>query len=142
MRGLSILALMAAAALPGEGATPGAPPRGHVIVMFGARWCAPCMAEYRGLSALAAAAAPDRLALAWIDRPIAPPPELAPTVDALPPGDARRLAETALGEGYGLPSSAMLDSSGHACALWRSPLHPDDLKAMRLQCGRRSPSAT
>jgi thiol-disulfide isomerase/thioredoxin len=61
----------------------------HRIVLLGARWCAPCMAEYAHLPELVRAAAPDRIVLAWIDRPIAVPAGLQGQVDTLPAPAAR-----------------------------------------------------
>jgi thiol-disulfide isomerase/thioredoxin len=46
---------------------------GRRVILLGARWCAPCMAEWRNLPRLAAMVAPDRIVLAWVDRPIAVP---------------------------------------------------------------------
>jgi len=103
------------------------------IVMFGAHWCAPCMVESRRLPELTAAAAPDRILLAWIDHPIAPLPT-AMDLASLAPDVARRLARNLEGDGYGLPFSVMFDSHGEACSVRRSPLSPEDIVRMRLQC--------
>jgi hypothetical protein len=103
------------------------------IVMFGAHWCAPCTGEVRRLPELAAAAAPDRIVMAWIDHPITPSPATT-GVASLPPDVARRLAQNLLGDGYGLPISVMFDPHGAACAIRRSPLSPEEIAKMRLQC--------
>ena len=108
--------------------------KGRVIMLFGARWCAPCMAEYRDLPILARAAAPDHLILAWVDRPIAPPAASAPDVGTIPIEDARRIADQVGGVGYGLPFSAMFDADGRLCAEWRNPLGPQDVEHLRARC--------
>ena len=110
----------------------------HTIVLFGARWCAPCMAEYKNLPQLAKAAAPDRIALAWIDRPIGVPTALGPITRVIPVEEARQTAERLGGIGYGLPFSSMNDSEGHVCALWRNPLEPSNLETLRKLCRKSS----
>jgi len=64
----------------------------HRIVLFGARWCAPCMAEYRSLSEIIAAATPDHVVLAWVEKPIAVPVSLEGIVETLSAQEAQRLA--------------------------------------------------
>ena len=134
MSRLSILAL-AVLAVTAAGAAPPRDQEGktRVIVLFGARWCAPCMAEYRDLADLAAAAAPDHITLAWIDRSISPPAMMS-EVRSLPAEEARRLARATAGDGYGLPFSVMFDAAGLPCAVWRFPLRPNDLVAVRAKC--------
>jgi thiol-disulfide isomerase/thioredoxin len=101
----------------------------HRIVLLGARWCAPCMAEYAHLPELVRAAAPDRIVLAWIDRPIAVPAGLQGQVDSLP-RRPRALAEHELGVGFGLPAAR----PGAWLPAWRGPLHPTDLATWRSHC--------
>jgi thiol-disulfide isomerase/thioredoxin len=108
--------------------------KARTIVLFGARWCAPCMAEYSNLPALAAAAAPDHIALAWVDRKIAPPSAASLDLQSVAVDQARILAQSILGEGYGLPSSVMFDENGNACAIWHAPLHVSELTAFRAMC--------
>lgn len=138
MSRLSILArVMLGAALLGAAPAPDRDGKAGVIMLFGAHWCAPCMAEYQALPALATAAAPDRIVLAWIDRPIVRPPgapAIVADIRSLPAEDARRLAQNLAGDGYGLPFSVMFDGAARACAIWRRALHADDLAALRAQC--------
>jgi hypothetical protein len=137
MSRLSILALfvaMTALFLGGTALAKDDPGKGRLIVLFGARWCAPCMAEYRRLPELTATAAPDRLALAWVDRTIAPPPALASVIVSLPLDQARRLAHRSGGEGYGLPFAVMFDSADRPCAVWRAPLTTHDIATLRARC--------
>jgi thiol-disulfide isomerase/thioredoxin len=142
MARLSILAAsILAAALAGSGRAGTEDGNERSIILFGARWCAPCMAEYQNLPSLASAGAPERLVLAWVDRKIAAPvaPALAPTIRSLSVAEARRLAHQIAGDGYGLPFSAMLDKAGKVCAIWRSPLHAVDFATIRTQCSRPQP---
>ncbi|MDE2405872.1 MAG: hypothetical protein KGM17_14480 [Sphingomonadales bacterium] len=127
MRPLSILVLLQATLLAPAPAAP-APMR---LVLFGAVWCAPCRAELRNLPALAGAAAPQRITLAWIDRPALP---TTAEVAQLPPAQAARLARELLGEGYGLPAAVMLDAGGRACAVLRAPLTPAAIAGLRKAC--------
>lgn len=106
----------------------------HRIVLLGARWCAPCMAELGHLPDLVRAAAPDRLVLAWIDRPIPIRGELAGQVDTMDPAEARRLAERELGEGFGLPAAIALGPAGRACRPLRGSIAAPDLAAWRRNC--------
>ena len=94
------------------------------------------MVEYRNLPQLVRAAAPDQLVLAWIDRPITPPGDLADHVVSLPAADAMRHAVRIAGEGFGLPFSAMLDANGRACAVWRGAIGPTDIDTLRARCNQ------
>jgi thiol-disulfide isomerase/thioredoxin len=135
MRLLSIMGLsIIGAVLSGTGPARAFSGDRRQIVLFGARWCAPCMLEYQNLPALVAASAPDRLILAWVDKPLAAPPVLSSQVQSMPLNDARQLARAIAGEGYGLPFSAMLDASGKPCVVVRAPLHPADLPLLHARC--------
>jgi hypothetical protein len=137
MRRLSIITLAIMACIAG-GAGPMREPGNNagLTILFGARWCAPCMAEYKNLPALVAAAAPDRLALAWIDQPIAPPSQGAPNVLSLPASEARHLAYKVAGAGYGLPFSVKFNLKGDVCAIWRAPLGAEDFAVLRARCAQ------
>ncbi|MDP9057164.1 MAG: hypothetical protein M3N34_07555 [Pseudomonadota bacterium] len=106
----------------------------NAIVLFGAHWCAPCRGEYRAIPALVAAAAPNQVVLAWVDRSIAPPSGIVPANGVLDVLDAQALAARIGGEGYGLPFSAMFDSDSRVCSVWRRPLRPDDIKTLKSAC--------
>lgn len=128
------IALVAVMATGGAGAGDRAD-AARRLVLFGAHWCAPCTIELRDLPAIAAAAKPEEnVVLAWIDAPPSVPASLAGKVEALRPDHAQRLAERVLGEGYGLPSAAMLDAEGRACAVWRAPLRDADVQVLRGRC--------
>ncbi|WP_343615179.1 hypothetical protein [Novosphingobium sp.] len=111
---------------------------GRRVILLGARWCAPCMAEWRNLPRLAAMVAPDRIVLAWVDRPIAVPPALASQVTTMPAAEAQALAVRYGGQGFGLPMAAIVDAQGHACPVWRRPLRPEDVADFYRTC--RAPS--
>jgi len=107
---------------------------GRQIVLLGARWCAPCMAEWRDLHRSVAAVAPERLVLGWIDGAIPVPPDLIGQVGVMPPAQALTLARGALGEGFGLPAAVMIGGAGRVCAVWRGVLRPEGLMALREGC--------
>lgn len=131
MRRVSSLLLAVAAALVPSASQAGGE---RMLVLFGAHWCAPCMVEYGRLASLVAAAAPDHVELAWIDRPIQRPSNL-PSVSILAPENARRLAYELAGEGYGLPFAALLEESGQHCMLHRGAIAPEHITAMRADRG-------
>ncbi len=109
------------------------------IILFGASWCAPCELELRNLPALAAAAAPDRLVIAWIDQ--LPPPKLASglaNVSILQPVEARRHFNAVAGNNHGLPVSVIFDAGGKPCAMLRESLEPDKLRRMKAACRDRA----
>lgn len=111
-----------------------APAGGARIVLLGARWCAPCMVEYRALDELVRAAAPDRIVLAWVDRPIPVPPALRGQVDAMPAEQALELARAVGGTGFGLPMAVRIPASGAPCRAWRAPLHAGQISALKAAC--------
>lgn len=106
------------------------------LILFGARWCAPCVAELRELEALATAVQPQSLMLAWIDHPIRALP-VAKAIETIQPNFARDLAERTAGLGYGLPLAVMTDATGKPCALRRARVHPADIAALRAQCAEK-----
>lgn len=111
------------------------PAQGRTVILFGASWCAPCLVEIRNLSKLAAAAAPDRVVVAWTDgaiRRLVPSPPA--NVELLEPDRARYLLEEMAGDVGGLPYAVMLDERDQRCAEWRAPLRPTDLHGFRALC--------
>ncbi len=89
------------------------------------------MTEYANLPALVRAAAPDRIVLAWIDRPVVAPATLQGQVDSMPVAAARDLAEKRLGVGFGLPAAL---APVRLCLPWRGPLRPADIARWRDSC--------
>lgn len=107
----------------------------RTIVMFGANWCAPCRVELRQLSSLAAAASPDRLVVAWIDRePLNRPVSPWANVVFIPPFEAQREFRAIAGGNYGLPVAAMFDRQGKLCNLVRYPLSPEVVVRLKAGC--------
>lgn len=112
-----------------QGPTSLAPSR--TIVLYGASWCAPCIAEVRDLARLAAAAAPDRIVIVWIWRyPIA----RNDNVRIAPAAEARELAALVPPESAGLPFSVMTADFKRRCAAWNGPLRPADIARLRASC--------
>lgn len=146
MRHLSILLLWAifctksayCAALSQPAPPKSDPASSEAIVLFGARWCAPCMQEWQNLPELARAAAPRLILLAWVDRPIAvpvgSPSGPLPNVQALDLSQARQLADQFGGTGYGLPMAQILRNGRPICPVWRKPLSAGNLGAMLASC--------
>lgn len=122
-------------AMPAAGSAGGLPAPDHTIILIGADWCAPCVAELRELPALARAAAPDRLVLAWTDRAARLPPEAAQLgVTQVPLVTAREMMAR-YGEGNsGLPLVVMLRNDGTACGTLREALTKERLALLRRSC--------
>jgi len=113
-----------------------APDQGErTVVLFGANWCTPCLAELRELPGTADQLLPDRLAVAWIEGSIRLPRNLPPNrVTILPLWQARELFAR-LGDGNaGLPLAVMLDRDGRRCGMIRARISPAGIAAMRQSC--------
>ncbi len=119
------------------------PPPANALILFGARWCAPCTVELRGIAQLDAALADlpaparPRLVLAWIDQPAAPPARFAQMrsrVMLAPPLWAAAWAEAHYATAHGLPFAVLEDSAGRACAIHPGPLTGPDVAQMWAQC--------
>jgi thiol-disulfide isomerase/thioredoxin len=130
------IAVMLLATSAGIAAEPAASAR--TIILFGADWCAPCVAELRDLPALADAAAPDRLILAWTDRPARVPDKAVRSgVTQVTVARARELMAR-YGEGNaGLPLVVMLRSDGTPCAIQHRSLSSEGLAALLKRCDDR-----
>jgi hypothetical protein len=134
---LAIAAMLLAAPAvtsAGEPVTPA-----HTIILVGADWCAPCVIELRELPALARAAAPDRLVLAWTDRAARLPAEAVRLgVTQVPLATAREMLAR-YGEGNaGLPLAVMLRGDGTACGRLRKGLSKDGIAVLLKSCGEGS----
>ena len=105
------------------------------IVLIGASWCAPCLAELRSLSALADAAAPDHIVVAWDDpevaRRLASP---AAHVEIANLAAARRWTARYARSAQGLPFSVMINGRAQQCAEWNRQLTAQAIGQMRKQC--------
>ncbi|WP_234149005.1 thioredoxin domain-containing protein [Sphingobium sufflavum] len=126
------------AILSGYGAfavTPQSSADNRTIILFGASWCAPCLVELRNLPKLAAAAAPDRLVIAWTDGAARRLVSVHPAnVELVEQDRAQQLLEEMAGDAAGLPYAVMLDGRGKRCAEWRAPLMPPDVSRFRALC--------
>lgn len=92
------------------------------------------MAELADLDRLAEAARPERVVLAWVDRPVQLPARLAGQVDTLPLAEAKSLAQRIGGPGYGLPMAQLTGHGYRNCPVWRHPLRPADITSLRSAC--------
>ena len=110
-----------------------APPR--TILMFGASWCAPCIAEVRDIAPLAAGARPDRIVIVWNDRAIGRVARSLPdNVAIASPEDAARMADRYAKGVAGLPYNVMIGAQGRKCAELNAPLSVEAIKRMRQSC--------
>jgi hypothetical protein len=127
---LTLFAVPTAAAA-GEPATPA-----HTIILIGADWCAPCVAELRDLPALARAAAPARLVLAWTDHSARLPVEAVQLgVTQVSAAMAREMVARYDERHSGLPMAVMLRNDGTACGMLRQRLSREGIAAMLRSCG-------
>lgn len=105
------------------------------LVMFGASWCAPCIAEVRSLAQLSTAAADGRILVAWTDGGFTRLRIALPAnVDLASPERANRLWAAHGQAAAGLPFSVMLDDMGRRCAQWSHPLKPETVGVLRRAC--------
>jgi len=128
----ALAVLLAASSAP---AAEEAPPPAHALILFGANWCAPCLAELRSLPDYGAMIAPAPLLVAWTD---GQPPRLWPAwpgnAQMVPLGQAPALLARIGGKTAGLPYVAMLDEKGRLCADLRGKLDRERLAAMLRTC--------
>jgi thiol-disulfide isomerase/thioredoxin len=112
-------------------------PKDLTLILFGAHWCAPCRAEVRDLPALADAAEPARLLIAWLDRkPAGLPANIGGRWSVLTPPDARRLWEGLGDKARGLPTAVLLDDE-RPCAEWHGGVTPQEIGKMKASCAAR-----
>lgn len=105
------------------------------LVLFGASWCAPCIAEVRSIDRIAAATTGDPVVLAWTDGGFARMRIAVPgNVQVAAQPRAQQLWQVHGHGAAGLPYSVMLDGSGRRCARWTYPLTPEAVAAMRRTC--------
>ena len=143
MTRLSITGLIAFIFLMGASSV-GAAPRDRegggdqrTVILFGASWCAPCIAELRGIGGLAVAAPADRIVVAWADTGIARFRfEHPANVEVVSPKRAAELTQAYAADSAGYPYAVMLDGHGKVCARWRKGLTEEALATLRSQCKR------
>lgn len=111
----------------------------HKILMFGASWCAPCVAELRNIVKLASDASPDQIVIAWADGSIRryKLPALGNVRIASGEG-AQELVRRYASGAPGLPYSVMIDGQGRRCGEWKSGLNSDAIVRMRTACAAGS----
>lgn len=130
--GLALLAAPALTAEPEDRALPA-----HALILFGANWCAPCLAELRELPAHAAAVAPAPVLLAWTDGAPRPLWSVWPTnAQLVPEGEGAGLLARLGGRTAGLPYVVMLDREGRLCADLRGKLTAARLAALKARCAQ------
>lgn len=131
--GLALLAACFAASGTGAAERPALP--ADAVVLFGANWCAPCLDELRTLPALAQAAAPMRIVLAWTDgAPVRLWREWPANAEQLPVADAVRTIERLGGQTAGLPYAVLVDGQGRRCADRRGGVTPERIAALKARC--------
>lgn len=107
----------------------------RTIIMFGASWCAPCIAELRNIGALASDASPDRIVIVWTDSGIRRYNFARRDNIEMASGPAAQQMALRYASGIaGLPYSVMIDGKGHKCAEWKSGLTPEAIRQMRVTC--------
>ncbi|MCT2399992.1 TlpA family protein disulfide reductase [Novosphingobium mangrovi (ex Huang et al. 2023)] len=109
----------------------------RTVILFGASWCAPCIAELRGIGALASAAPSDRILIAWEDTGIDRFRFDRPgNVEVLPIRRAQELRKAHADGIVGYPYAVMLDPHGQVCAHWARMLTSEAMATMKRACAR------
>lgn len=107
----------------------------RTLVLFGASWCAPCIAEVRDIASLASAVRPGRILIAWADDGIGRIRfERPENVELASPQQARSMAAVHRAGFAGYPYAVMLDEKGRKCAQWRGQLTLEVVAEMRGNC--------
>jgi thiol-disulfide isomerase/thioredoxin len=107
----------------------------RTILMFGASWCAPCIAELRDIATLASGASPDRIVVAWTDGGIRRYKLALPgNVEIASGVDVQQMARRYASGTSGLPYSVMIDDRGGKCAEWKAGLTTEAIRQMRSTC--------
>lgn len=128
-----LLLLIFAGAAPGRAAES----ERRSLVLFGASWCAPCIAELRNMEAIAASMPGGRIVIAWNDSGISRFRFARPAnVELASPARARALKAELAGDAAGYPYAVMLDGEGRVCARWRRGVTSDAVAAMRRECDK------
>ena len=110
------------------------------FVMFGASWCAPCIVELRNIGAIAAAAGPDRIVIAWADSGIRNYRRTLPAnVEIAPDAASQQLTRRFAADASGLPYTVMLNERGRKCAVVNAALTPGSVDELRRACGSAGP---
>lgn len=105
------------------------------LILFGANWCAPCLAELRVLPELATSVAPGRIMLAWTDaKPATLWSSWPANADIMSRVDALRLMSELNQESAGLPFAALLDASGRICSVWRGKMTQERITILKGRC--------
>lgn len=130
---LVFAATMGHAQIPASAARDKAPQR--TILMFGASWCAPCVAELRNIAAIAAGARPDRIVIVWTDGDIGRFARGLPdNVELASSADARQMGRQYAKHVAGLPYNVMIGADGGKCAEMNAALSIEAIRQMRKGC--------
>lgn len=106
----------------------------NTILMFGASWCAPCIAELRDIATLASAAMPNRIQIVWTDNGINRYKIALPSNVEMASGAEVFEATRFISNVPGLPYSVVLDGQRRICAAWNGKLTPEAIRRMLADC--------
>jgi hypothetical protein len=117
------------------GAGPASPLPADALVIFGSRYCAPCVAELKELPKISQWRGSRPMVVAWIDK------EPPPVIDAYPAArtaewrEARRmLMASSAGASLAVPLVVATNGQGKVCGSTRQPLTRALVKELMKAC--------
>lgn len=133
MAGKAIAALAMLGALTGAGVS--SPLPANSLVIFGSRYCAPCVAELKELPRISEWRGQRPMVVAWIDKE--PPPAIGayPATRVAGWREARRMLMSASdGASLAVPMVVATNAQGKVCGSTRQPLTKATVKGLTRAC--------
>ncbi|MFM5906295.1 MAG: hypothetical protein ACKOPO_01690 [Novosphingobium sp.] len=129
----ALAAVLAASAL--GGAVPAQPLPANALVIFGSRYCAPCVAELKELPKISQWRGARPMIVAWIDKE--PPPQIGtlPATRTVEWREARRMLKASIsGPSLAVPLVVATNGQGEVCGATRKPLSAAGVRALTKGC--------
>ncbi|MFM6932944.1 MAG: hypothetical protein ACKOUT_11960 [Novosphingobium sp.] len=117
------------------GAAPPSPLPADALVIFGSRYCAPCVAELKELPKISQWRGARPMVVAWIDKEPPPAIDAFPATRAVEWREARRmLMASSAGASLAVPLVVATNGQGKVCGATRQPLTRALVKDLTKAC--------